>query len=52
MTKYIAIVEVPDDWVPKYVASEMSADFYFIKPDDTDELVSTNMMKLVEVGDD
>lgn len=52
MTKYIAIVEVPDDWVPQYIGTESSVDFYFLKNDVESEMVSTNMMKLVEVSDD
>jgi len=42
MKKYIASVEVPDDWVPNY--GETSVDFYFITTAGASQMESTQMM--------
>ena len=53
MTKYIAIVEVPDDYEPRFAGQNLNVDFYFLRNVGTEnECVSTEMMKLVEVSDD
>jgi hypothetical protein len=46
MKKYIASVEVPDDWVPKH--EPYSVDFFFETEKGESEIVSTEMIEVKE----